>query len=90
MSPAALLARAGEFGYAVRLSESGPCLVPVVAGAVLPRGFVAELRAHRDAIVRLLSCAACGRDCSDAENRARLKSPAFCDRAVCPYKQERP
>jgi hypothetical protein len=89
VSPAALLARAGEFGYAVRLSDSGPCLVAVVEGAILPRGFVTDLKANRDAIVRLLSCAVCGRDCSDAENRERLKSPAFCDRACCPHK-ERP
>lgn len=68
MTAAALLARAGEIGFAVRLDETGPHLVRVADGAVLPPGFLAELRRHRGAVVAHLSCRACGKP-TDAKRR---------------------
>jgi hypothetical protein len=82
MNPAHLLTRAAECGYRVEVDETGPHLVRVVEGAVLPSGLYADLKRHRESVVAHLTvCAVCRRDVSDRENRDRLVDPAFCDRA---------
>jgi hypothetical protein len=61
MSASALIDRARACGFAVRLDDdTGPYLARVREGAILPVGFVAELKAARAAVVAFLKCRGCG------------------------------
>ena len=89
-----LLARVAEHGFRVNLGAAGPELVPLGDGA-LPAQLLADLKAHRAAVVRHLTLAAIlGRGtetsrpvwgyCSDDGKPVRVKGkviPAEWDRA---------
>jgi hypothetical protein len=88
MSPTELLARAGESGFAVRVSKRGPFLLPVVEGAILPPALLENLQEHRAAILAWLVCRECGRRTSDSRDLERLRDcNPFCDRPGCPYRE---
>lgn len=89
MSAALLLARVREYGFRVDLDDTGPYLVRVTGGAILPTGVLAELKRHRDVVVAFVTCRACGRVTCDEEDRQRLVvANPFCDLAKCPYRQQ--
>jgi hypothetical protein len=84
VTPAALIARASENGFAVGLDEAGPHLVRVLPGAALPPGLLADLKRHRDALAAYLTCRACGKP-TDGKRRCfacEFRPCAVCDRAT--------
>jgi hypothetical protein len=91
MSPADLIARATEHGFRFDMAATGPVLLKAVPDATLPPGLLADLTAHRAALVAYLRCRRCGRVTASAEDRALLKhANPFCDQPACPMKDPEP
>lgn len=89
MNPAALLARAGEFGFTVEVEGGEPRLVRTRPGAKCPPALLAELRAARLAVVAHVTGepVECGR-CRAAVFRPELVGWAVCNLAGCPVRCE--
>ena len=58
MTAAALLARLESAGYRLDLTDAGPKAVPVLPDAAMPPELLADLKAHRAAVLRHLTLAA--------------------------------
>lgn len=88
MTPAQILARVRGCGYRIELATTGPRLLPIVPGAIMPPGLLGTLKWHRDDIIAYLTaCSSCGRDVSDPENREQLSGVNyFCHQPHCPYR----
>lgn len=89
MNPAALLARAGEFGFRVAVEGGEPRLVRTLPGARLPASLLADLKAARLAVVAHVTGepVVCGR-CRAAVFRPELVGWAVCGLAGCPVRCE--
>lgn len=88
MTPADLLARAGEVGFTLAATDDGWAWVPICEGAFMPPSLLADLKRHRAELIAHLTCAVCRGQTYDARHLQMLASEAFCDRANCPRKRK--
>lgn len=87
MSPADLLARAGEMGFTLAVTDDGWAWVPTLAGARMPPPLMALLREHRAELVAHMTCDTCFAQTFDARMLHVLRSDDFCPRTDCPRKR---
>lgn len=81
MNVPALLKMVADAGFTVDVTDDGPRLVKTREDARISGRLVEALKQSRGEVVLYLSrCSVCGRDCRDAETRARLVDPVHCDR----------
>ena len=91
-----LVERVAAAGFRFEVTDSGPRLVPTRDGARMPRELLTEVKENRGEILLFLAsgrepeledeslrCKVCQREfwtTDQAEVRARMADPAFCDR----------